>query len=342
MVHPEMQTLYFNAPRKVSIGMQPTPKPGPHEVLVKVHCVGLCGTDLHIYQGDHGRATFPMTPGHEWSGEIIQKGGLVTNFSVGDRVVGETTISCGRCKYCLQGHYNLCPSRAENGIFGKDGAASQYMIFPEHALHRFGSSLSFEQACLIEPSAVAYHAVDLIEVKPSDDLIVIGAGPIGLLSVAIAKIFGAKQITLVDMREHRLEIGRQLGADHIINLTHDDYLDNVRKITKNKLFSTAIEASGSRAAIEQILNVMAPAGRLCFLGSTTATIDFRQIISKELKLYGSLSSPGVWDTVVQLYESGKLCADEIITHRLKIQEFEEALQLMENRDPSIIKAIVHL
>ncbi len=193
-----MQAVQITGPRIIRCGELEVPVCREDEVLVKVHCLGVCATDLEIYQGtmvyfQTNQSSFPVIPGHEWSGEIIALGSEVQDFNVGDRVVGETTIACGHCSYCQKGRYNLCPKRLENGVLGKDGAAAEYMVYPAHALHRFDASLSYEEACLIEPAAVAFRGVSKISITPEDTVAVIGAGPVGLLAVQMAKAFGAKK-----------------------------------------------------------------------------------------------------------------------------------------------------
>ncbi|MBO1001944.1 zinc-dependent alcohol dehydrogenase [Pseudogracilibacillus auburnensis] len=318
------------------------------EVLIKVHQVGICATDLEIFEGNMvyfqtGQSTFPIIPGHEWSGEIVAIGEAVTDFSVGDRVVGETTLPCGKCARCLQGRYNLCPHRIECGVLAKNGACAEYITYPTHVLHRFSSHVSYEEASLIEPAAVAYRATGKLNIKPNDHVAVMGGGPIGLLAVQMAKVFGANKVTLIDMNETRLQVGKELGADYVINAARGDLLDQVKQVTNNQLFSAMVEATGNTIAIENSLDTLIPGGRLCLIGlcgGKKATINTDLVVANDLELHGSLGSPNVWNTVISLLEDGKINTRRLITHRFALGQFGEALHFMGEKDPSCIKIIV--
>src|SRR5690625_4327923 len=187
-----MKAVQFEAPNSLKVNEINVPTIKEDEVLIKVHRVGICATDLEIYSGDMvyfktGMAKFPITPGHEWSGVIVATGDEVTDFDVGDRVVGETTVPCGTCKNCLQGTYNLCTDRVECGVLNKDGACAEYLVYPTHILHRFSDKVSYDAACLVEPAAVAYRAAQRLHIKPNDHVAIMGAGTIGLLAVQMAK-----------------------------------------------------------------------------------------------------------------------------------------------------------
>jgi len=344
MIPETMRAILITGERELEYKNVPTPSIKPNEVLVKVRNVGVCGTDLEIYHGvlgyiQSGLTTFPLIPGHEWSGEVLLKGDNVHNFEIGDRVVGETTLACGKCDYCRRGLYNLCPDRLENGILGKDGAAAEYMAFPVDSLYKF-QSLSFEQACLIEPAAVAFRGMKRANVTPEDHVIVFGAGTIGLLSVQMAKAFGARKVTLVDYLQPKLDIGKELGADQIINLS--------QKILANEIEDTGsvfIEASGNPKAFESIISIADISARVCLLGvcgGRKASIDIDKIVLHELNVFGSLSSPGVWESVIKLIDTGKINLEKLITHKLPFTKLEQAFQLMENKDQSLIKAIIEI
>jgi L-iditol 2-dehydrogenase len=338
-----MQALFIDGPKKVRFEDVPIPSILSHEVLIRVHCVGVCATDLEIYDGSMiyfqtGQATFPIIPGHEWSGEIIEIGEDVEGLCIGDRVVGETTISCGHCGYCAKGRYNLCPYRVENGVIGKHGACAEYMAFPAHAIHRFDRSISYEEAALIETSAVAYRGVEKLKITPEDHVLVIGAGPVGLLSVQMAKVFGASKVTLIDLRENRLEMGRRLGADETIDLT------KLEQNEPTESFTAIIEATGNPSGVESVFSYAAPAARVCMLGlcgGRKAQLNVDKLVTYDMEIHGSLGSPGVWNTVIKLLESGKLKTKELITHRFPMGDIEQAFVAMEAKDPSVIKILLN-
>lgn len=345
-----MKAVQFYGGRQMKYESVPIPSYGPDEVLIKVHAVGVCATDLEIYDGEMvyfltGQAKFPIIPGHEWAGEIVEVGANVKDFKVGDRVVGETTLSCGRCQTCLKGMYNLCPNRVENGVMNKNGACAEYMVYPAYALYKFDSSIPFEQACLIEPAAVSYRGVQRLGVTPDDTVAVIGAGPIGLLAVQAAKAHGARKIVLVDMRRNRLEMGLKLGCDDMIDLSNEDLETAAASITDGQMFTRIIEATGNPQAVESVTRIAAPNCRIVLLGlcgGRRASIDIDHIVTNDIEVCGSLASPGVWENTVRLFESGIIQTEPLITHRYPVYEIEKAFALMRKKDPSIIKIVLQI
>ncbi|WP_413378145.1 zinc-dependent alcohol dehydrogenase [Alkalihalobacillus sp. 1P02AB] len=339
-----MEAVMIDKERVLRISATPVPVCRPNEAVIKVYSVGVCATDLHVYQGmQNHRIRFPIIPGHEWSGEVVSVGAEVKTFEVGDRVVGEVTVPCGVCKHCKKGNYNICPSRVECGVFGKNGAAAQYICVPVTSLHKIPPTLSFDDACLIEPSAIVYRGIEKVGLTPGDKVLVVGAGPIGLLTVAIAKVFGASTVVLVDLQSNRLEIGKELGATDTINISTEDYSKRANEITNGDLFDVIIEASGSVNAVEDLFEFTAPGARVCLLGilSEKANIDMNSIIRKDVEVYGSVGCPNVWEKVIPLVEGGRIPVNKIVTHHYTLYQFEEALLQIENRDPSIIKAIIN-
>ncbi len=345
-----MKAVQFYGAREMKFEDVEIPSYGPDEVLVKVHCVGVCATDLEIFQGDMvyfltGQAKFPIIPGHEWAGEIVEVGANVTGLAVGDRVVGETTLACGKCQTCLKGMYNLCPNRIENGVMNKNGACAEYMVYPAYALYKFDRSIPYEQACLIEPAAVSYRGVKRLEVTPEDTVAVIGAGPVGLLAVQAAKSYGARKVVLIDMRENRLQMGLKLGCDDIIDLSKQDLAAAASLLTDGEMFTRIIEATGSTNAVGDLTKITAPGCRIVLLGlcgGKQASIDVDHVVTNDIDLCGSLASPGVWDMVVHLLEDGKFDTAPLITHRFPVYEMEKAFELMEKKDPTIIKIILQV
>lgn len=346
----QMKALLIDGPRKIRFAETPVPEVGPDEVLVKVHCMGVCATDLEVYQGNmayflSGQASYPIIPGHEWSGEIVTVGNKVKKFAPGDRVTGEITIACGRCSYCLKGAYNMCPDRMETGLIGMNGAAAQYMVYPAFALYRFAPTISFEEAALLEPSAIAYRGVSKLNVHPGDRVAIIGAGPIGLLAVQVAKAFGAHHVALFDYRDNRLQAGLELGADAAVNLTGVDSLDAILPRSPEDRFTAIVEASGHTSAVESILDYAAPTARIVligFCGGEKASIDVDRLVTYDLEVHGSLGSPGVWDATIKMLESGKLRTRPLISHRFPLDRLEQVFHMMERKDPTIVKIMMQV
>lgn len=345
-----MKAAVIEGPRNIRLVETPLPDIGPDDVLVKVRHVGICATDLEIYQGVMpyfltGQASYPIIPGHEWSGEIVAVGRNVTRWKVGDRVVGEITISCGRCSYCLRGGYNMCPGRVEIGVMGRNGAAASYMVYPAHALYRIPPSISFEAAALTEPAAVAYRGVEKLNIRPRDRVAVIGAGPIGLLAAQVAKAFGAHHVSLFDYRENRLRVGLELGADEAVNLSEAESLEAILPSSPEDRYTAIVEATGHPSAVESILAYAAPAARIVLIGlcgGRRAGIDVDRLVTYDLEVHGSLGSPGVWESTLKLLETGKIQTEPLISHRFGLEQMEQAFSLIERKDPSIVKIVLQV
>lgn len=338
-----MNAVFLEGAGRTAYKSVDMPHCGPGEALIKVRCVGICGTDVEMYKGHITKITYPIIPGHEWSGEIVALGRDVVGFAVGDRVVGETTIACGHCSMCKQGRYNFCRFVKESGVFGKHGAAAEYMVHPASALHLVHPSVSFEQACLIEPSAVAFRGLERIKASPRDVLAVIGPGAIGLMTVVMAKQFGVRKVVLVGFEQKRLQLGLKLGADEIIDLSQEDYSERARECTDGELFTAIVEASGNKQACEDLFAIAAVNCRVCLLGSYGAElprIDATKIVERDMEVFGSLSSPGVWEMVVKLNRNSRIRITDIITHEFKLEDYEKAVQLLARRDPSVLKVII--
>ena len=345
-----MKAVVIEGPRQLRTAEVPVPDIGPEDVLVKVRNVGICATDLEIYQGVMpyyltGQASYPIIPGHEWSGEIVEVGSKVTNWKAGDRVVGEITIACGRCAYCLSGGYNMCTGRVEIGVMNQNGAAASYMVYPAHALYRIPPSVSFEAAALTEPAAIAYRGVEKLNIRPGDRVAVIGAGPIGLLAVQAAKAFGAHHVSLFDYRANRLQVGLELGADKAVNLSEADSLGAILPSSPQDRFTAIVEATGHPSAVESILTYAAPRARIVLIGLTggrKAAINVDHLVTYDLEVHGSLGSPGVWESTLKLLETGKVRTEPLISHRFGLEQMEQAFSLIEQKDPSIVKIVLQV
>lgn len=342
------RALMIVGPSQIRIEEVPVGKLGDYEVLVEVKACGICGTDYELYTNDmvyirDGRSKLPIIPGHEWSGIVYKVGKLVTKFKRGDKVVGECTVSCGKCEFCIAGHYNQCVDRTETGVLNREGGFAEYISFPETHLHKF-NGISFEEASLVEPTAVAFYGLMRGNVTPMDNVLVIGPGPIGLQVAQIAKrVYGAKNVILSGTRNERLNVAKEFGIDMIVNIREENLVEKIREITNGEMIHVVIEASGSSSAFEDISKLIRPCGRIVlvgFYGSKGVNVDWDSFITRDISIFGSLGSPRIWDNVINLLETGKITSKPLITHRLKLEEFEKGLELMINRREGVIKVIV--
>ncbi len=324
--------------------------PGAGEVLIKIKAAGLCGTDVEVLSNEmfyytSGMAKLPITPGHEWCGVIEELGEGVTGFAVGDNVTGECTVNCGHCAMCVSGHANLCVNRTETGVMNRDGGYAEYITFPATHLHKF-TGLSFEEGAVIEPTCISANAVIRGRVTPRDNVLVIGPGPIGLLAAQISKrIYGAKRVIITGTREERLVRAKNY-TDGRVNVRTEDAAARINELTNGEGIDVIIESAGTPDAFALAKKVLAPAGRivLCgFFGSKAAPCDWDFISTNDAEIIGSLGSPGIWDFVISLIESGKLDVKSIISHRLPLksrEDFMAAVDIMTGRRENVCKVVL--
>jgi 2-desacetyl-2-hydroxyethyl bacteriochlorophyllide A dehydrogenase len=339
-----MKALRFHGPKDLRYEDLPDRELGPDEALLAPRSVGICGTDLEIYQGTMfyftaGMAKWPVTPGHEWSAEVLAVGKNVKNVQPGDKVVGECTVACGQCEMCRLGFYNECPNRRETGILHLDGAFADRMYYPASFLHKF-ERLSFEEAALVEPTAIAVWGTKLVNVNPSDQVAVIGPGPIGLQALQVARAYGARRVVMIGRRESRLNLAKELGADEVIDVRTQDLAAEARHVTDGRLFDVVIEASGNPQVTEQFMKITRPRGRISVMGlfnSQMGKLDLDAFVVGNITLQGSLGSPGVWAETINLLERGMVKAKPLITHRFALKDVTSAFELMQDRSSDVVK-----
>ncbi len=325
----------------------PDPEIGPEEVLLRVHAVAICGTDLEIYQGTMfyfttGLAHYPIIPGHEWSGEVLAVGDAVHSFAPGDRVVGECTVPCGHCAYCRRGWYNQCPDRRETGILNLNGGFAEKMAYPAATLHKF-ETLSFEAASLCETTAVSVYAVKLAEVSPADRVAVLGPGPIGLQAMQAARAYGARQVVMIGGRPSRRDLALRLGADAVIDPRTQDLEAETLRVTGGDRFDVLIEATGNPAVTRQMMALVRPRGRISMVGlfnSQRGELDLDAFVVNNITLRGALGSPNVWDETIQLLEAGRIQAQPLISERQPLERATDVLRRIAGRPPELIKVVL--
>jgi L-iditol 2-dehydrogenase len=313
----------------------PEPQMKEDEVLIEVKAVSVCGSDLHIFHDNHPYWP-PMIMGHEFSGVIADVGNAVTGWKIGERVVSETrTGACGVCYHCQSGFPQVCEHKRAYGI-GIDGAYAKYVAGPARLLHRLPESIPFDVGAIIEPIAVCVSAIlERSGLKAGDSVMVTGPGPIGLISLAIAKAAGARWVGISGGEGIRLEKARELGADLVLDRRKTDTIEGVLEMTGGLGVDMLIETSGSPDAIRQAFEMVRRLGTICALGisgNPEVPIPYDRGIFKALRLDFCFSSSWTaWERTIGLIASGLLPAEKIITHRLPLVEWESAFRLLEDR-----------
>ncbi len=342
MTKPEsMLGLYKTAKGAGNMELREAPVPSPkdNEVLLEIKAAGICGTDIHIR---HDKFPYwpPVIMGHEFSGVIIESGQEVTNFKVGDRVVGEPhTLACGKCEMCRTGNRQLCSSKRSPG-WGIDGAFAKYLVMPEHLLHVIPDSMTFEEAAVVEPAANAVQ--DVLErgrVYANDTVVIFGPGPIGLLALMAARAGGAGKTIMVGTKidqAMRLPKAKELGVDEIILADQQNAVAEILRITKGRGADLVVEASGSPQAIKASFGVVRRMGRICQIGLTgrdEISIPWDQAAWKVCDLFFNMSTGFTcWDRAIGLIASKRMDVSKIISHTAKIEDWEQMFELVEKQD----------
>ncbi|API93130.1 alcohol dehydrogenase catalytic domain-containing protein [Virgibacillus pantothenticus] len=308
------------------------PIPGKDQVKIKIKYAGICGSDIHTYEG-HYKVQVPVTLGHEFSGEVVEVGDNVTEFKVGDRVTSETTFYiCGECKYCGSGDYNLCDHRKGLGTH-QDGGFAKYLIARKESVHVLPENVDYKSAAMTEPLACTYHAVSKTKINEGDVVVVIGPGPIGLLTAQVAKSFGAKVIiTGLTNDKIRLDKAKELGVDIAIDSQKSDVQKVVNKITSGYGADVVFECSGTVPAAKQGLDVLRKKGNYVQVGifsQPAVPFDLEKVIQHEIHVVGSRSQHSAdWEPALALMNEGKVNAKALVTHEFDITQWDEAYQVI--------------
>ena len=322
----------------------PIPSPGPGQVLVKVQAASVCGTDLHIFNWDpwaQGRIHPPLIPGHEFAGVVAGKGRGVTTVKEGDLVSAEMHVACGKCMQCRIGEAHICQHVRILGV-DEDGAFAEFAIIPETNIWKLSPQIPHEYASLLDPLGNAVHAV-LSGPIAAQTVAVTGCGPIGLFSIAVAKACGAAKVFAVEVNEHRRAVAAQMGADVVMNPATEDVVARIKDETDGTGVDVLLEMSGVATAIRTGFAALRTGGRASLLGipSKPFELDFaRDIIFKGAIVLG-INGRKMFETWFQmeaLLATGKLNLEPAITHRLKLGEFERAMELL--RTGEAIKVIL--
>ncbi len=309
-----------------------------NDVLLEVNAAGICGSDLMILHDFFPGYNVPVILGHEFAGVAKEVGGKVTRISPGDRIVSEThAYICGNCTYCKSGLYNLCYSRKGFG-YGLDGAFTKYVKVREPIIHKLPDTIGLDEAAVLEPLAVAVNALTRNgRIAVGDSVLIIGPGPIGLLALQIAKLSGAKSVTVVgtERSRKRLDIALKLGADSI--LIDQELNDGLSRSTggNSDSFEVAIVTTGAPTSFEPALRAVRKAGTVIHIGESTkqASFQFSLIEKKNLTVQGSFSHNWpIWEKAISLVENKKVDLSSMITHKVKLDDWRKGFDLAENRE----------
>ncbi len=313
----------------------PEPEPGLNDVLIKVHKTGICGTDLHIWNWDawaQKTIPVPMVVGHEFVGEVVAVGANVTDFHPGEIVSAEGHVVCGRCRNCLAGRRHLCKDTSGIGV-NRTGAFAQYISVPMSNVWHHRTGVDEEVASIFDPFGNAVHTALAFDVL-GEDVLITGAGPIGIMGVAIVKHAGARHVVVTDVNEYRLDLARKMGADVALNVKDGASLAEVqKKLDMREGFDVGLEMSGNPDAFRSMVDNMAHGGKIAMLGipSVPMAIDWNKVIFNMLTIHGIYGREmyETWYKMTVMLESG-LDIKPVITHRFGADEFEKGFAVMKS------------
>lgn len=319
-----MKAVIVEKPGEVRVDDVSAPEAGPGEVVVKVGACGICGTDIHVIDGEFPPTVYPIIPGHEFGGEIIQLGENVEGIAVGDRVGVDPTLSCGECYYCQRGQGNLCERWNGIGVASHPGGFAECVAVPAKSIYPLPDDMSYADAALIEPISCVVRGFHRLQPQVGESYIVYGAGPMGLLNAQLARYNGASLVAILDINESRLDRAKKTFGFNEVGTALDDF-----RTQAPRGFDNVIEATGVTKVAEQAINAVIRGGKLLLFGvcppGETAAYDAFKIYNEEISILGSMAVLNSYGPAVSVLNAGAVNGKEMVTHTFPIEQFEEAV-----------------
>lgn len=341
-----MKALVIRKPHQMSMEELKLETLGPYDVRIESKAVGICGTDLEIYEGTIPDAfvTYPVVPGHEWSGVVTEVGSEVKQFKPGDRVIAEGLITCGICSSCREGRTNLCEQYDQLG-FTRPGGGAELVTVPAKAVHGIPDHLSFEAAVLIEPAATVLRGLVQAPLEPGMKAAVIGPGTLGLLTIQMLRAFGIDDICLVGRRDEQLALGRKIGASSVINNRSENVHDRIMDWSSGKGADLVVETSGNEEAVKMSMELARTGGHVVLEGvagtGKKLVIESDYMMLRDLTVHGIFSyTTKSWNQVMKLLEARKVDFEALVTHRFSIKNFEQAFAALRNKSGATVKIVM--
>jgi L-iditol 2-dehydrogenase len=340
-----MKALLLSKYRHLELAVIADPKIGDDEVLIRVEACGICGSDVHGYDGSSGRRIPPIVMGHEAAGMITAVGSGVHGLRPGDRVTLDSTVYCGQCANCLRGLINLCDQRQVLGVscgeYRRAGAFAEYVAAPARIVHKLPDSISFPEASMLEAVAVAMHAVSLAETPPDSTALVIGAGTIGLLILQALRATGYSRVFITDVDDTRLKLARNLGATGTI-LADADTLARISSLTGGTRVDVALEAVGRTETIKTAIQSVRKGGTVVLVGniSPEVTIPLQAVVSRQIRLQGSCASSGEYPRAIELMAKGAINVKPLITAVAPLEDGPRWFERLYSHEPNLMKVVL--
>jgi L-iditol 2-dehydrogenase len=340
-----MQALQLTEYRQLELTDLERPTVGPDDVLVGIRACGICGSDIHGYDGSTGRRQPPLVMGHESAGVVAEVGANVTRTSVGDHVALDSLLSCGKCELCRNGQTNMCAGRRILGVacdeFRQPGAFAEYIVVPQQAIYPVPSDLPFEHAALVEPVSVALHAVSRLRINLGDSAAVVGSGMIGLLVVQSLKIAGCEEVIAIDLDDNRLRLARELGATFTVNPSQSNAVETVLERTGGGV-DVSLEVVGAAQPLATAIGCTRRGGQIGLVGNLSAEVPLplQTVVVRELTLVGTLASAGEYPRAIELIASGAMKVAPLISAIAPLAEGPQWFERLYNRESGLLKVVL--
>lgn len=341
-----MKALLLTDYKKLEYTDVPEPDFGPDDLLVKVRACGICGSDIHGFDGSSGRRKPPLIMGHEASGEVAAMGANVRGFKLGDRVTFDSMINCGNCAFCATGDINLCDNRQVIGVspgeYRRHGAFAEYVTVPRRIAHKLPDTIRYEHAAMAEPVSVVVHAANLPPRQLAQTAVVVGSGMIGLLGIQALKAAGYSKVFAVDIEDRKLALAKELGADEGFNSKTTDAPAEIRERTGGRGADLAMECVGATAPVETAIQSVRKGGYVTLVGNITPRIDFnlQSVVTREISLYGSCASSGEYPQCIEMIANGTIKVQPIISALAPLSEGAGWFDRLYGHDPDLMKVIL--
>src|ERR1700722_1759818 len=340
-----MKALLLSEYKHLAVAELPTPTPAAGEVLIRVAACGICGSDVHGYDGSSGRRIPPIVMGHEAAGTITALGDGVKGFATGDRVAFDSTIFCGDCDNCRRGDVNLCDHREVLGVscaeFKRAGAFAEYVAVPSRILYPLPEKLSFAEAAMLEAVSIALHGVSLAQVSEGSAALVVGAGMIGLLTLQALRAAGCSRIFVTDLDSTRLKLARDVGATAVLS-PEASVVEQIMQLTKGAGVEVAIEAVGRNETVKVAIESVRKGGTVVLVGNILpeVTLPLQKVVTRQIRLQGSCASSGEYPRAIELMASGAIQVAPLITAIAPLEDGPRWFERLYAREPNLMKVIL--
>jgi L-iditol 2-dehydrogenase len=341
-----MKALLLSQYNQLDITDLPAPVPGADEILVRVAACGICGSDVHGYDGTSGRRIPPIVMGHEAAGVVAAAGPDVSNFKPGDRVTFDSTVYCGKCEFCHKGEVNLCNNRQVVGVscgdYRRPGAFAEYVAVPQRIVYHLPDALEFQEAAMLEAVSVALHGVRVSEMKGGETVLVIGAGMIGLLTLQAARAAGASRVLVADIDQSRLKRAEGVGAHETLLLSGAELVKEILRRTGGKGVDLVLEAVGREETISASIASVRKGGTVTLIGniSPEVKIPLQVVVSRQIRLQGSCASSGEYPQAMELLANGQIQVKQLITAVAPLSEGPRWFARLHAGEPNLMKIVL--